>query len=472
MDRGPVMVARATSHRGGAVPAFRNSVKRNSKSGKESRPRTQNPDDNESVIYTSGELLSDGTCIDLLQEAQTGRLRLLLSDRNKCRMASEVAFRGSIYRPVNIHHSILQVIRLPSKWGHCEKTGELFTAVRELFTSHGFPKHIALPTTYFSFATWFSRFLPVAPCLLIAGPRPEAMLLLELLACLVRHPLPLGDISRSGLCSLPMHLELTLLIDQQGISRSTWGLLGGSNLLTANVPRKDGLVNIFCAKAVFCEETVYRGNFGDGTFQINIPPSRGRLPILSATDKDEIVSVFQSRFLAYRAQNIYKVRDSQCDFPEFDSRIRILGRVLGAPIVDAPELQADLIPLLRANQAAIRASKLLDLRCVVIEALLLHCHEKSGEKLRVGQLTKNVNLILKGRGEITEFTPESIGTILRDQGFSPKRGSPGYGILLNESNRRFIHELAIRFGVAAAQEGAGKCLHCAEMRASDESGSP
>jgi hypothetical protein len=268
-----------------------------------------------------------------------------------------------------------------------------------------------------------------------------------------------------------MHLQLTLLIGQQRISRSTWGLLGSSNLLTANVPRNGGVVNIFCAKAVFCEDAVSAGNCGDGTFQINIPPSRGRLPVLSATDKDEIGTAFQSRFFAYRARNICKVRDSQCDFPEFDSKIRILGRILGAPIVNAPELQADLIPLLHNYHEIIRASKLRDLRCVVIEGLLLHCHEKSGGKLYVGQLTKTVNLVLKGRREIIESTPESIGTILRKLGFAPKRDRPGFHILLNDGNGRFIHQLAYRFGVAATQEVTGKCLHCAEMPASDESGS-
>jgi len=409
-------------------------------------------------------VFSDGACIELIQEAGTGRLCLLVCDGENRRIASEVEFRDRLYRPANINPSILLAMTLPSKCGHFESTAELFTASRELLMSRGFPEEVALTSTYFVFSTWFPEFLPIAPCLSIAGPRPEAALLLQLLGCLVRRPLPLGDVTRSGLCSLPMHLQPSLLIDQQRISRSAWELLSRSNQHTANVPRKDGLVNIFCAKAVFCEDAICAGNLGDGTFHINAPPSRGRLPILIATDKNEIATAFQSRFLAYRARNICKVRDSQCDFLEFDSRIRILGRVLGAPIVDAPELQADLIPLLRAYQAAIRASKLHDLRCVVIEALLLHCHEKSGEKLFVGQLTKDVNLILKGRGETTEFKPESIGTILRGQGFSPKRGSQGYGILLNESNRRFIHDLAARFGVAEAQEGARKCLHCAEMR--------
>ena len=415
-------------------------------------------------------MFSDGACIELIRDAGTGRLCLLVCDGESRRIASEVEFRGRLYRPADINPSILLAMTFPSKCAHFETTGELFAAVRELFTSRGFPKDVALSTTYFSFAAWFAKFLPAAPCLLIAGPRPEVALLLELLACLVRHPLPLVDVTRSGLCSLPMHLQPTLLIDQQRINRSTWALLGSSNHHTANVLRNDGLVNIFCAKAIFCEDRVYSETLNDGTLQVNIPPSRGRLPILSATDKDEIASVFQSRFLAYRARNIYKVRDSQCDFPEFDSKIRILGRILAAPIVAAPELQADLIPLLRDYQEAIRASKLLDLPCVVIEALLLHCHEKPGEKLYIGQLTKSVNLILKGRGEITEFKPESIGTILRDQGFSPKRDRKGYPILLNDSNRRFIHELAVRFGVAEAQEVTGKCLHCAEIRANNESG--
>ena len=466
------MVARATSASGGAVPTFGSPVQRTSKFRNKSRSKTQDAMDNYSIIYTTGELFSDGTSIDLLQDAQTGRLRLLVFDGKRCRIAPEIQFRGSVYQPAHLNDSIMQAMRLPSECGPFEKTGELFTAVQELFTGHGFPKDVALPTTYFGFASWFARFLPAAPCLLIAGPRPEVVLFLELLSAVVRHPLPLGDVTRSGLCSLPIHLQPTLLIDQQRISRSTWGLLLSSNHHTANIPRKDGLVNIFCAKAVFCEDMVYAANIGDGTFKINIPPSRGRLPILMAPDKNKITSAFQSRFLAYRLRNICKVRDSQCDFPEFDSRVRILGRVLGAPIVDAPEHQANLGLLLRNYQEGIRASKSLDLRCVVIEALLVHCHEKSEEKLHVGELTKTVNLIMKGRGQTTESTPESIGAILRDHNFCPKRDRQGYAILLNGGNPRYVHQLARTYDVAAAQGIPEKCLHCAEMLADVDTRSP
>src|SRR6266478_7059322 len=81
-----------------------------------------------------------------------------------------------------------------------ESTVELFTAARELLMSRGFPEEVALTSTYFVFPTWFPEFLPIAPCLSIAGPRPEAALLLQLLGWLVRRPLPLGDVTRSGLC--------------------------------------------------------------------------------------------------------------------------------------------------------------------------------------------------------------------------------------------------------------------------------
>jgi hypothetical protein len=442
---------------------LKNSSNRNSKFPPKFRSKAHHDIENCPHIRTSGEVFQDGASISLLREPETGSLSLLLSEGKERRIAPKIGFRDNVYLPASINQSIIRVMGLPTKCGHFEKTGELFRAVRELFTSRGFPEDVALPTTYFSFATWFTKFLPAAPCLLIGGSRPEVVLSLELLSCLVRHPLPLGDVTRSSLCSLPMHLEPTLLIDQQRISRSTLGLLGSSNSHTAYVPRKDGLVNICCSKALSCQGTVNIQNFGDSALQINIPPSRGRLPILFAREKEEITTLFQSRFLAYRVRNICKVRDSQCDFPEFDSRIRILGRVLGAPIVDDPELQADLGPLLSNYQDGVLASKWLDLRCVVIEALLVHCHENSGEKLHVGRLTITVNLILRGRGETIKYEPESIGAILREHGFSPKRNRQGYAIFLNESTRRLIHQLAVRFDLATTQADAGKCLHCTEI---------
>ncbi len=452
------------THKGSAQP--------NPNSPNKSRTRIRHAHVDRSPIYTSGEVFSDGASIELIQEAATQRLCLAVSDGEDCRIASQIEFRGRVYQPPDINPSILRAIKLPSQYGHFKSTAELFTSVQQLLMSRGFPEEAASIASYVSFATWCVEFLPVAPCLLIAGSRPEAVLLLQLLGCLVRRPLPLGEVTRRGLCSLPMDLQLTLLIDQKRISRSVWDLLSASNRRSANIVRNDGLVNILCAKAIYCGDAVQIDNFGDCTLQINLLPSHGRMPILDDKDEREISEEFQAKMLAYRSRNIAKVRESQFDLPNFSSGIRILGRALGASIVDAPEIQAGLCPLLRAYEEARKTSLWLDPRCVVIEAALYHCHEASNKRVLVGEITKTSSTIFRGRGEARQLEAREIGALLRALGLYAKRGGKGYALRLDDGVRRYIHQLAHRYEVATTQEGVAQCSHCAEiLGAGDAEGS-
>ncbi len=194
------------------------------------------------------------------------------------------------------------------------------------------------------------------------------------------------------------------------------------------------------------------------------------MPILDEKEETEISEEFQTKMLAYRAQNNVEVRESRFDLPDFSSGIRLLGRVLGSTIVDAPELQAGLCSLLREYEEEARASRWLDLRCVTIEALLHHCHTEPRKKVHVGEIAKTVNAILKGRGDATHWEDNEIGAVLKRLRLFKKRDKRGYAIRLDDRVRRYIHQLAYRFDVATAQEGVTMCAHCAEISAAGDSG--
>jgi hypothetical protein len=340
----------------------------------------------------------------------------------------------------------------------------LFTAVLDLFKSRGFHEKVALTSTYFVFSTLFSACLPVAPCLLITGARPEARLLLELFQCLVSNPLPLFELTRREFLSIDINLEPTVLIDDDGISASMWKLLRASNHRNARVLSSTGMQTVYCSKVIYVGTDANVGDIDDSLLRINLSPLLyRRLPILEESDKLGIAAQFEPRLRAYRQRNFARVRDSRFDLPEFASAIRILARVLGAPIVDAPELQAALGPMLREYQEAIGASLWLDPRCVAIEAVLFRSHDCQTERLHVGEITRNANAILKGRGETTPLEAKAVGAILRQLGLSPRRDRNGYAIHLDDSVRRCIHQLASRFRVATVQQGEMLCAHCAEF---------
>jgi hypothetical protein len=342
-------------------------------------------------------------------------------------------------------------------------TADLFAGVLGVFKARGFSEESALPAVYFAFSTWFSAFLPVAPCLLVAGAGPEARLLLGLLECVVHNPLPLFGLTRGGFLSIDTDSEPTLLVDQEGISEPLWRLLRASNHRNAQVPGASGVQKIYCAKGIYLGNESNDLGIGDSVLRISLSPLRGRLPILEADEKKDLGAEFQVKMQAYRQRNLVQVRDSRFDLPEFSSAIRILARVLGAPIVAAPELQVAVGTLLRDYEESIRAALWVDPRCVVIEAVLFHSHDDRTERVYIGEITGTANAILKGRGESMQLGAKEAGAIVRNLGLSPKRDRKGYSIRLDDSIRRHIHQLASRFAVATLQEGAMLCAHCAEF---------
>jgi len=445
------------------MPPVRIRIPRKTRQAKSARVRSHVTRDTVPPIRTMGAVFPDGGGIDLLHDAATGRLNLLSFDERNQVVASRVKTRGNVYLPAEIEPSFLRAITFPSACTDHGSTVELFTAVRAPLTAYGFTEEVALPAAYFVFSSWFPDCLPAVPCVSITGPRPEAYLLLQLLACMVRHPLRLAEITRPALCSLPLDLQVTLLIDDEPTTRTARTLLAASNDRGAFISWKGRLINLFCATAVYRGLALNDCDLDGIALHINVPPSRGRLPILDAKAQREITEKLQPTMQAYRCRNISKVCESSFDIPEFGSKLRILAQVLAAGIVDAPKLQADLVPLLRGFEEQARAERWRDLRCVTIEALLFHTHSAGKNKVHVGKITATARRILKGRGENASFEPETIGAIVRLLGFSPKRDRNGFALHLNEHVRRRIHNLARAYDVAAVQEGVAKCPLCSEI---------
>ena len=134
--------------------------------------------------------------------------------------------------------------------------------------------------------------------------------------------------------------------------------------------------------------------------------------------------------------------------------------MFGAPIVDAPALQASLTRVLRDHEEGKLESSWTDLRRVVLEAVLHHCHKDSGEKVYVGGIAKTVNALLKGRGEATEREAREIGSVLKGLGLIAKRDSAGLAILLDSKACRQIHRLAHGLGLLAMRKGEPRCQEC------------
>lgn len=338
-----------------------------------------------SPLKTYGKLFSGDKCIELVKNPATGRIELLLFDRGKHQSGHRVEVGGQAYIPAEIDPSILSAVTLPASCVEYGTTANLFAVTENSLIKNGVPEDIALPLFHFVLATWFSDCLPAAPCLVITGPSPEASLLFCLLGCLVRHPMPLIEISKASFYSALMSLEPTLLIDQTP-RPSAMRLVIATNNPNAHLFINDCVVKVYCAKAIYGGTSGADALLGEGVLHINLPPSRGKLPVLDARTEIEIKTQIQPMLLMYRVRNIAKVRNSGFDFPEFASGIRILARILGAPVVDAPKLQVGLRLVLQSQEEMIRARNWVGERHAVIEALLALCHRGQADRAYVGAI--------------------------------------------------------------------------------------
>jgi hypothetical protein len=218
-----------------------------------------------------------------------------------------------------------------------------------------------------------------------------------------------------------MHIQPTLLIGR--LSPGMWKVVSTSNYPRAYLSTREGLADLYCAKALYAGIRPV-GDAPDGAFSIHLAPFHGKLPVISDLAQRNLAADFQPRLVDYRIRNIGRVRDSGFDVPTLGSELRMLARVLGSAIVDAPELGANLVTILQDYQEETRAGDSTNEQCVVIEAMLDHSHsEQRDQLLYVGQLADISNRILKDRGSREKLQPKALGWILRNSLASPRNAT-------------------------------------------------
>lgn len=364
----------------------------------------------EVVFETGGIVLGSGECVELIR-SKDGDLCLFLSGKNQA--ARRVKSGDRSYVPPSLHQSMVEALTLPTGRASCGSTADIFATIYDVFVGRGVSDESAKLLAYYAISTWFAESLPIAPSLVISGPRPEAQTVLQLLSCVVRHALPIGELTLAGFRSLPMCVRFTLLITD--LHSSMHKVMSTSTYPDAFLPCKDELFDTYCPKVVYAGARVADGFSGDATLKINLAPSRGKLPVIDFGARKAIAADFPPRLLDYRLKYVANVRASDFDAPHFPSGFRILARALRVCIVDAPEIA-----------------------------------EATGA-------------ILTDRGETRKVEAKLIGNLLRMFGLSPKRDSQGYALVLTDTIRRQIHRLAHDNEIEAVRQAGTNCVHCAEI---------
>ena len=191
-----------------------------------------------------------------------------------------------------------------------------------------------------------------------------------------------------------------------------------------------------------------------------LPPGNSSFGPLEQEREAAAITNLQNQLLLYRLRNYSAVKTSNFDVPELAGVAREYAHSLGRCIVDAPDLQARVATLLQALSDADRTEGARALDAVVLDALVVCCHERK-PSVHVGEVTKLVNTMLKVDGEIVELSPKQVGGRLKRLQFRTTRlDSDGRGIYLLNTECVRIHKLARALGSASVRNGLSGCPYC------------
>jgi len=430
-------------------------------------PKITEPDADKAVVRTSGKIFPDGSVLDLVR-VPNGEINLVMWDRKCAKTATEFVRNGERYLPLRIGASIGRWLQLPHETADYNSTRELFTKISSLISqvtqAH---RDVVDLITFLVFSTWLCDSLPSAPFLwIVTPPMTSAGPLAQVLTLLCRRAFAVNEASLAELHSLAVDLQPTLITE---VFRPTPGLL---NRLRTSIRRgeltatRGEIVDASCANVVFAREPLRDRASAGFPLELALSPTPDYIPRMSASKAEQIAAEYQAQLLHYRFLNLAKVHAPAFELSQFATPMQEIAYNLGACIVDDKELQAQLAALLKPADSEVRVECASLFTAIVVEVLLVRCHTATGKYFAVIDVCKDVNTVLRARGDVIELSPEKVGWILRALNLHTEFLPGGRkGLALSNAVRKEIHELALAYGVRTLRELPEKieCLHCAAL---------
>jgi hypothetical protein len=419
------------------------------------------------VVRTGGQVFSDGSVLELIQGPNC-ELNLLSWDGKSAKMAAQFVRGDETFVPLRVDPAILRSMRLPSNVAKYGSTRKLFTEISGLISQTAQAGDgVVLPLTFCVFATWLCDSLPVAPFVwIVTPPTTTAAPLGQLLSLLCRRAFVVSDVSSAGFHSLPMDLQPTLLTEIFQPTRRALNLLRASTRHGAFVAAGGKTMDAFCAKIVFAPEPLRDPASAGFPLELVLPPTREYVPPISASEAERIATEYQAKLLRYRLLNRARVRAPSFDMNQFTVPMQELAYSLAASIADDDELQSEIVSFLKPLDREIRVDRASLLEAIVLEVLLARCHSTNDKDFPVAEMTRKVSAVLRGRGDMLDVSPETVGWTLRALGLHTEFITGGKkGLFLPNDVRKRIHDLASRYEVRTLRELPAKpdCPLCAAL---------
>lgn len=407
-----------------------------------------------SLRTTCGEMLPDGTVIDLVFEE--GRLMLCHFDGRESVVVPYFEFDNTVYSPPRLEPSLFTALRFPTgRPLEYRSLTALFQDAAAVFERRGFSSEVGNFCAIFALASWVPELFFEPPTLLVYGSdmKPAAVLF-ALLDCVCRRSFRTPQLSRS----LPFSLQTTMLVLAPDTSARFSAFWRAANMPGVRVPSRAGAVhNLACTRVLFTNDEQALASWGPEALRLPLLPYAQVSP---ATDQDlrGIANEHQSRLLMFRLRQLVKLNESAPP-PKAEKRFvnQGISRQLLMLVEGEPDIVSSITPLLEEQRREFLEYQERDPNRAIVEALWAPSH--TTDQISIRELRKRLNSLLSTRGETIKWGSRELGWKLRQLRLPRQRNGSGMSLRFSADVRRQVHQLARKFNL-----GLRKFKDCAECK--------
>jgi hypothetical protein len=336
-----------------------------------------------------------------------------------------------------------------------QEASELYTDIKRRIAGR---THLAdggsALVAFWVLSTWFRDALQVFPLLLVSGHAHEAFCVLNVLNELCYHPALMAGFRRRDLTDLH---GATQLISEPTLDIRTAALFGNLTNRKFLLVDEGSLLGCAGSRAVYIGENSAIVKIPH-SIHVHAAPALAQGVVVHRSLPAEIDRL-RKRIVAYQAKHLDKVRSLEFNPRGLSPELTVIGNALGSCIVGSPQLQTQLVGLLRPQAQQQIADRCDSDEGLVVRAVLAFCHQDKGEVF-AKDIAVEVNRLLEARGETRKLSPEKVGHNLKKIGLYTRRLSQaGNGLILDQVTKVHIHEVAVGYlGEDSMEEDEN--LHC------------
>jgi hypothetical protein len=235
-----------------------------------------------------------------------------------------------------------------------------------------------------------------------------------------------------------------LLISEESLAARTAALLG--NLTNRDFAIVEQRSYVYCANsvAVYIGEHSLIKKIQHSIYVDATVPSLADGPVPDHLVRGKTDGL-RKRIGEYRTRHLARVRSLEFNPRGLSGEARVIANALGSCIVDTPQLQSQLVALLKPQAWQRIADRSESDEALVLAAVIALCNQDKGH-LFAKEIGAEVNRLLSDRGETRLVTPEKVGHTLKKLGLFTRRLShAGNGLILDQPTRKRLRELAAAY---------------------------